>query len=93
MKYKCSILQISVLQVSMKLSMLYLAVIYAYSSKNNKIISQRQGAKEAIPYGLVFSTLYDQQLWSSFERSATSPGMTTIAQDSSEKRHFALVVY
>lgn len=93
MKYKCSVSQISVLQVNMKLTMLYLAVIYAYRSKNNKMVSRRQGAKEVVPVCLVFFTLHDQQLWSSFERSATSLGMTKTAQDSSEKGHFALVIY
>lgn len=93
MKYKCSISQSSVLQVNMKLNMLYLAVIYTYSFKNNTTVSRRQGAKEAVPVHLVFFTLQDQQLWSSFERSAASLGTRRMAQDSSEKGHFALVLY
>lgn len=66
MKYKCSVSQISVLQVDMKLCMLYLADIYTYSSKNNEMVSWRQEAKEAVPVCLVLSTLHDQQLWSSY---------------------------
>lgn len=69
----------------MQLNMLYLAVIYTYSFKNNKMVSWRQGAKEAAPFQLIFSTLQDQQLWSSFERSATSLGMTRMALESQKR--------